>query len=621
MKRNLSFRLNNKYFGIITSFIFLFAANCFYDPGTDDQLESVSMVVALALGKSGLQTGDCTCATEGNTTTSYGLYLEDQPMEDVTVTITPDDQVIVNGSTTPVNITFTPLNYSENQTITVSAVDDSVAEGNHIGIITNIATGGYGDYIGKNLGTVEVTITDNDSAGVSIVESSGSTVSGEGTTADTYTIVLTSEPVGEVTVSINADSQLSVDKSSVVFTLTNWNVPQTISVTAIDDDIDEINTHNGMITHSVSSSDTEYNGLGVNNVIGVITDNDTAGVSINIGDGVAVTEGNPGDTYSIILNSRPTANVTINISSDSLQLSHSNSVVFTPAEWNVAKTITVTAVDDTIYEKPFTSSNAINHTSASFDTNYNGIPGIDMADVSFTDNDPDPVPPALSTGLYAWYPLDGNIYDQSGDRRHGSFPGGFWPVTTGPSYTENRFSQANEAASFNGTDQYFQSDYKPLCHEDFSVAFWFYSNIGTDNKFMGTQDPWPASNPGVTFGIGNDTKPMFYAFWISWGGNMDGISAVSPNAISVATWTHYAYVHNGTTHHGNIWINGVSVAATANFGGCGCTGVGSWQWWTGPMMIGYGYANVHYNGRMEDVWFFQGRQLSGADITTIMNTN
>ena len=230
------------------------------------------------------------------------------------------------------------------------------------------------------------------------------------------------------------------------------------------------------------------------------------------------------------------------------------------------------------------------------------------------------VPSGLDSGLYAWYPLDGNINDLSGNGNHGYDPGGApWPATTGPAYTTNRFGEENEAASFNGTDQYFRSDFASACHQDFTIAFWFYSNVATNNRIMGTQLN-PASDPGAYAHVGSSGGAYFTAFYACCS-NADGIEASSPATIPTGTWTHYAYVHDGASYHGNLWVNGAYVADSLDFGTSQVCSGGGLQYHMGPLMIGYAYADSHFNGRLEDVWFFQGRQLSGSEISTLMNTN
>ena len=59
----------------------------------------------------------------------------------------------------------------------------------------------------------------------------------EGATA-TYTVVLDTEPTGDVTVAIagHADTDLSLDKTSLTFTSDNWDTAQTVTVSAAQDD-------------------------------------------------------------------------------------------------------------------------------------------------------------------------------------------------------------------------------------------------------------------------------------------------------------------------------------------------------------------------------------------------
>ncbi|MEH1825185.1 MAG: lamin tail domain-containing protein [Nostoc sp.] len=114
----------------------------------------------------------------------------------------------------------------------------------------------------------------------------------------------------------------------------------------------------------------------------------SAGVTIaQSGGGTDVTEGGATDSYTVVLNSQPTANVTININNGDIQTkttTNVNSLTFTPANWNVAQTVIVTAVNDGLVEGSHSST--ITHTATSTDTNYNviTIPGLA---VNITDND------------------------------------------------------------------------------------------------------------------------------------------------------------------------------------------------------------------------------------------
>ncbi|MQA42590.1 TolB-like translocation protein [Rugamonas aquatica] len=79
----------------------------------------------------------------------------------------------------------------------------------------------------------------------------------EGGAAGTYSVVLAQVPNADVTVTISPDKQLSVARTKLVFTPDNWNVPQVVSVQALQDGVAE-GKHNGVITHTVTSTDIDY---------------------------------------------------------------------------------------------------------------------------------------------------------------------------------------------------------------------------------------------------------------------------------------------------------------------------------------------------------------------------
>jgi hypothetical protein len=79
----------------------------------------------------------------------------------------------------------------------------------------------------------------------------------EGGAAATYTLALRQAPAANVLVAVTPDTQLSVARTQLTFTPDNWNVPQVVSVQALQDSIAE-GLHSGTVTHTVSSSDIEY---------------------------------------------------------------------------------------------------------------------------------------------------------------------------------------------------------------------------------------------------------------------------------------------------------------------------------------------------------------------------
>ena len=90
---------------------------------------------------------------------------------------------------------------------------------------------------------------------------------------ETYTVVLTSQPTGDVTVAINDPTDhgdVTASPASLTFTSSNWNREQGVTVTASPDDdtLDE----EAMVTHTVSSTDAHYNALAVEDVTVTVID-------------------------------------------------------------------------------------------------------------------------------------------------------------------------------------------------------------------------------------------------------------------------------------------------------------------------------------------------------------
>ncbi|MBF2063463.1 MAG: DUF11 domain-containing protein [Calothrix sp. C42_A2020_038] len=241
-----------------------------------DHDPSVARFNIAAAGVTITQSGGNTTVAEGGATDTYTIVLNSRPTSDVTITLNPGTQLSTGANT----LIFTNANWNVAQTVTVSAIDDAIVEGNHTGTITHTVTSADTKYNGINVASVTAAITDNDIAGVTITQSGGNTAVIEGGATDTYTIVLNSQPTSDVNITLNPGTQLSTGANTLTFTNANWNVAQTVTVSAIDDAIVEGN-HTGAIMHTVSSSDTNYNGISLGSVNVFITDNDsTTGVNV-----------------------------------------------------------------------------------------------------------------------------------------------------------------------------------------------------------------------------------------------------------------------------------------------------------------------------------------------------
>ena len=276
---------------------------------------------------------------EGQTRT-YTLQLDTQPSGPVTIVPSSGDGSVVSLS--PASLTFTASDWDTAQAVTVTAVDDDVDTGNQTVTISH-SVSGYGSVTSAN--SVTVTVMDNDTAGVSVTPPSGGDLN-EGQTR-TYTLQLNTQPSGPVTIvpSSGDSSAVSLSPTSLTFTASDWDTAQTVTVTAVDDDVDTGN-QTVTISHDVSG----YGSVSSADPVTVtVTDDDTAGVSVTPPTGGGLNEGQT-RTYTLQLDTQPSGPVTIVPSSgdsDAVSLSPT-SLTFTPSDWDTAQTVTVTAVDDDV---------------------------------------------------------------------------------------------------------------------------------------------------------------------------------------------------------------------------------------------------------------------------------
>ena len=228
------------------------------------------------------ETADSTDVSEDGTVDTYTVVLGKLPTHDVQIdleNLAGQLAAVDNASPSNAFLLFSPSNWDTPQTVRVSAVDDDAAEGTHISEIEHSATSVDPGYDGLAIRDVRVRIEDNEAGGVVISETEGSTIVAEGGAADTYSIVLSSQPTHDVLLNLQTGDQIvAVDNANpanafVVYTPNNWDVPQVIRVTAVDDQLVE-DTLDVSVAHEALSTDANYRGT--HNLTVQVTDNETA---------------------------------------------------------------------------------------------------------------------------------------------------------------------------------------------------------------------------------------------------------------------------------------------------------------------------------------------------------
>lgn len=126
-----------------------------------------------------------------------------------------------------------------------------------------------------------------------------------------YTVVLDGEPVETTTVTLAVgSSDIIAIPTSLSFTNATWNEPQTVTVTAVDDDgvedLEEVS-----ITHSVTVANGMWTGnFSLSEDVTVrVYDDDTAGVLLSAS-ALYLDEGST-STYTIALMGSPSDNVEV----------------------------------------------------------------------------------------------------------------------------------------------------------------------------------------------------------------------------------------------------------------------------------------------------------------------
>ncbi|MXW42793.1 MAG: hypothetical protein F4Z91_06865, partial [Acidimicrobiia bacterium] len=151
--------------------------------------------------------------------------------------------------------------------------------------ITHTTTSVDPAYNNIEVAPVDITVTDDDTAKITVSETVFTIAENVGT--DTYTIVLGTQPVNNVVITATpANTAAVVSPAALTFTPTNWADPQPVTITAVNDDVDNPGgTRTATITHIPTSSDPNYNtaNITIETVDITITDDDSTQVTLSGG--------------------------------------------------------------------------------------------------------------------------------------------------------------------------------------------------------------------------------------------------------------------------------------------------------------------------------------------------
>ncbi len=289
---------------------------------------------------------------ESGATATFSITLSSRPTADVTLALSSSDTT--EGTVSPGSVTFTPATWNTPRQVLVTGQNDNQADGTvAYTIITAPAVSSDISYNGRNAADISMTNRDNDVAAAVVIPTTGLVTGENGATAD-FEIRLASQPTAEVSLSLTSSdpSEGTVAIGNVSFLPSNWNVPQIVTVTGIDDEIDDGDIPYTILTGNTVSDDIAYNNLAVDNVGITNTDNDEAGIIVSPTSGLETNESGGQTNVAIVLATQPTSDVPIQIvSSDPGEGTVDPGIlVFTTTNWNQPRTVRVQGQDDAVVD-------------------------------------------------------------------------------------------------------------------------------------------------------------------------------------------------------------------------------------------------------------------------------
>ncbi|MFO0907349.1 MAG: Calx-beta domain-containing protein [Isosphaeraceae bacterium] len=343
---------------------------------TNDDIAGVDVTPVLGLS-----------TTEAGGTASIKVKLRTQPSANVTINLASDNPS--EGTLDKTSLTFTPADWNVDQTVTITGVDDLIDDGNvayTIVLSPAVSTDAY--YNGLDPTDVAVTNTNNDTASILVSPTSGLVTTEAGGTAS-FQVRLASQPTAPVTIGLTSSrpTEGTIDRASLTFTAANWNVDQTVTITGVDDFIDDDNVAYTIVTAAATSADAKYNGKDGADVSVTNNDDDTAFIRVTPTSGLSTTEAGGTAQFTVQLDSQPTANVTIGLGSSKPTegTPSASSLVFTPANWNVKQTVTITGVNDFVDDGDVAYT-IVTAAATSSDAKYSGRNADDVAVVNVDDD-------------------------------------------------------------------------------------------------------------------------------------------------------------------------------------------------------------------------------------------
>jgi hypothetical protein len=270
---------------------------------------------------------------EGNTA-AINVHLSAQPSGDVAVSA-----MIASGPVTvsPATRVFTAANYRADQVFTITAVPDADTIENDQ-LLTFSATG-VADQV------LAIQDLDRDTQSIVVQVNPANLTITEETTTATIDVALSQQPSRNVLVTVTASGQAHVDIGQLTFTPQNYATNQRVTVDAPGDP----DTVDGSGTVALHATDPDKIGNSLDRSVTLtVKDNDQQAILEDAASPLLLSE-TTGAMFGATLAFQPTQNVVVNVSSldSGVATAAPGTLTFTPTDYNLPHTVTVTGVHDT----------------------------------------------------------------------------------------------------------------------------------------------------------------------------------------------------------------------------------------------------------------------------------
>jgi hypothetical protein len=315
--------------------------------------------------------------TEAGGRASFTMSLSQPPTHPVSMDLSSTN--VAEGVVEQSQLRFDETNYAAPQTISMMGVDDGLVDGDaQFGVAVRTSSGdAFFDaidwlYMVKNYDDEVLTLSSKHCA----VNETGSactvTVSVSGWGADDPAVAA---PFRRVAVSLQngRSDEAHVSPSALVFDSAEAGVAQTVTVTGVDDFVDDGDqafniTFLGTLTYTGAGGTERTKSITAQRLHVVNRDDDSAGLDVTLVWGelllngtdahahahsaVQVTDeaGSKNASFAVALTSEPTAVVTIPIGSRNMAegFTDKQRLIFTPANWQLQQVVVMKGVDDNV---------------------------------------------------------------------------------------------------------------------------------------------------------------------------------------------------------------------------------------------------------------------------------